>query len=139
MENYVNSKFRITKNLSEDEYFIFCSDDEVTMDRVNQIVFKAQLLPFSQQREEGQTAFLRENSMFVNYNDSDFSMSINDLALKGRHNVYNSMAAGIAGHAYYHNKDASASLSDFQGLSTGSNGFSRFVAYSTLTTLRPPM
>ncbi|HNS29048.1 MAG TPA: UDP-N-acetylmuramoyl-L-alanine--D-glutamate ligase [Tenuifilaceae bacterium] len=117
MENYVNSKFRITKNLSEDEYFIFCSDDEVTMDRVNQIVFKAQLLPFSQQREEGQTAFRRDNSMFVNYNDSDFSMSINDLALKGRHNVYNSMAAGIAGHALHIRKDViRESLSDFQGV-----------------------
>jgi UDP-N-acetylmuramoylalanine--D-glutamate ligase len=117
MENYVNSKFRITKNLSEDECFIFCSDDEVTTDRVNQIVLKAQLLPFSQQKEEGQTAFLRDNSMFVNYNDSDFNMSINDLALKGRHNVYNSMAAGIAGHVLNIRKDViRESLSDFQGV-----------------------
>jgi UDP-N-acetylmuramoylalanine--D-glutamate ligase len=117
MENYVNSKFRITKNLSEDECFIFCSDDEVTTDRVNQIVLKAQLLPFSQQKEEGQTAFLRDNSMFVNYNDSDFNMSIYDLALKGRHNVYNSMAAGIAGHVLNIRKDViRESLSDFQGV-----------------------
>jgi UDP-N-acetylmuramoylalanine--D-glutamate ligase len=117
MENYVKSKFRITQNLSEDECFIFCSDDEVTTERLNQIVVKAQLLPFSQEREEGQTAFLRETLMHVNYNDSDFNMSINDLALKGRHNVYNSMAAGIVGHVMNIRKDIiRESLSDFQGV-----------------------
>ncbi len=117
MQNYVESKFRITQNLSEDEFFIFCSDDEVTTDQLNRIVLKAQQLPFSQEKMENQTAFLENNSIYVNYNNSDFNMSINDLALKGRHNVYNSMAAGIAGHVLsIRNEVIRESLSAFQGV-----------------------
>jgi len=117
MQNYVESKFRITQNLSEDEFFIFCSDDEVTTDQLNRIVLKAQQLPFSQEKKEKQTAFLENNSIYVNYNNSDFNMSINDLTLKGRHNVYNSMAAGIAGHVLsIRNEVIRESLSAFQGV-----------------------
>lgn len=117
MQRYVESKFRITQNLSEQECFIFCSDDEVTIEQLNRIVVTAQQLPFSQQRVEGQTAYLKDESLFVNYNNSDFSMTIQDLALKGRHNVYNSMAAGIAGHVLNIRKDViRQSLSDFQGV-----------------------
>ncbi|MDD3891474.1 MAG: UDP-N-acetylmuramoyl-L-alanine--D-glutamate ligase [Bacteroidales bacterium] len=117
MENYVKSKFRITQNLSEDECFIFCSDNDVTTEHLKQIVLKAKLLPFSQETDEGQTAFLIDNLMHINHNNSDFSMSINDLALKGRHNVYDSMAAGIAGHVLDIRKDViRESLSDFQGV-----------------------
>lgn len=117
MQNYVNSKFRITQNLSEDECFIFCSDNEITTEHLKQIVLKTKLLPFSQENQEGQTAFLIDNLMHVNYNNSDFNMSINELALKGRHNVYNSMAAGIAGHVLNLRKEViRESLSDFQGV-----------------------
>jgi UDP-N-acetylmuramoylalanine--D-glutamate ligase len=117
MENYVKSKFRITQNLSEDECFIFCSDNDVTTDHLKQIVLKAQLLPFSQDKQEGQTAFLIDSLMHINHNNSDFNMSIDELALKGRHNVYNSMAAGIAGHVLNIRKDViRESLCDFQGV-----------------------
>jgi UDP-N-acetylmuramoylalanine--D-glutamate ligase len=117
MQNYVNSKFRITQNLSEEECFIFCSDNDITNEHLKQIVLKTQLLPFSQEKQEDQTAFLIDNLMHINYNNSDFDMSINELALKGRHNVYNSMAAGIAGHVLKLRKEViRESLSDFQGV-----------------------
>jgi len=117
MQNYVESKFRITKNLSEDDCFIFCSDDSVTVEQLKRIVLRAQQLPFSQREKENQTAWLEDLDMFINYNNSDFSMSINDLSLKGKHNVYNSMAAGIAGHVLNIRKDViRESLSDFQGV-----------------------
>ena len=117
MENYVRSKFRITQNLSEDECFIFCSDNDITTEHLKDIVLKAQLLPFSHEKTEGQTAYLIDSLMYVNYNNSDFNMSINELALKGRHNVYNSMAAGIAGHVLNIRKDViRESLSNFQGV-----------------------
>ncbi|HDP55299.1 MAG TPA: UDP-N-acetylmuramoyl-L-alanine--D-glutamate ligase [Bacteroidetes bacterium] len=117
MESYVKSKFRITQNLSEDECFIFCSDNDVTTDHLKQIVLKAQLLPFSQDKQEGQTAFLIDSLMHINHNNSDFNMSIDELALKGRHNVYNSMAAGIAGHVLNIRKDViRESLCNFQGV-----------------------
>ncbi len=117
MQNYVESKFRITRNLSEDDCFIFCSDDAVTVDQLKKIVLRAQQLPFSQRIKENQTAWLEEMDMFINYNNSDFSMSINDLSLKGKHNVYNSMAAGIAGQVLNIRKEViRESLSDFQGV-----------------------
>ncbi len=117
MEEYVKSKFRITQNMSEDEYFIFCSDNDVTTDHLKQIVLKAQMLSFSQEQHQGQTAFLLDDTMYLNFNNNDFSMSINDLALQGRHNVYNSMAAGIAGQVLDIRKDViRESLADFQGV-----------------------
>ena len=117
MQNYVNSKFRITKNLSQDECFIFCSDNEITTDHLNQIVTKAQLLPFSQEKQDDQTAYLIDKLMYVNYNNSDFNMSIEELSLKGRHNVYNSMAAGITGHVLNIRKEViRESLASFMGV-----------------------
>jgi UDP-N-acetylmuramoylalanine--D-glutamate ligase len=117
MQNYVESKFRITRNLEEDDCFIFCSDDEVTAEQLNQIVIRAQQLPFSIKTKEKQTAYLDGNQMFITYNNSDFNMSISDLSLKGKHNVYNSMAAGLAGHVLNIRKDIiRESLADFQGV-----------------------
>ena len=117
MQNYVESKFRITQNLTEEECFIFCSDDEVTVDHLNKIVLKAQQLPFSQEKKENQTAYLENNYMHLNFNNSDFNMSIQELTIKGRHNVYNSMAAGIAGQVLnIRNEVIRESLSAFQGV-----------------------
>jgi len=117
MQNYVESKFRITRNLSEDDCFIFCSDDAVTVEQLKRIVLRAQQLPFSQQMKINQAAWVENEHIFVNYNDSDFSMSIQELSLKGKHNIYNSMAAGIAGHVLNIRKEViRESLSDFQGV-----------------------
>lgn len=117
MQNYVESKFRITRNLSEDDCFIFCSDDAVTVEQLKKIVLRAQQLPFSQRTKENQTAWLENLDMFINYDNSNFNMSINDLSLKGKHNIYNSMAAGIAGHVLNIRKEViRESLSDFQGV-----------------------
>lgn len=96
MENYVKAKFRITRNMSSDDCFIFCSDDEITINHLNQIVVKAQKLPFTQKEEVGQGAFVKEDRMIVRYKDQECDMYLQELALGGRHNVYNSMAAAIA-------------------------------------------
>lgn len=117
MQNYVESKFRITRNLSEDDCFIFCSDDSVTVEQLKRIVLRAQQLPFSQQTKINQVAWLENEHIYVNYDNSDFSMSINELSLKGKHNIYNSMAAGLAGHVLNIRKEViRESLSDFQGV-----------------------
>ena len=97
LENYVRAKFRITRNMSSDDCFIFCSDDEITINHLNKIIVKAKQLPFSQKKEVAEGAFLKDDRMIVRYNDSECDMFIRDLALGGRHNVYNSMAAAIAG------------------------------------------
>ena len=96
MENYVRSKFRITRNMSSDDCFIFCSDDEITIRHLDQIITKAQKLPFTQKEEVPQGAFVKDDKMVVRYKEQECDMYLQELALGGRHNVYNSMAAAIA-------------------------------------------
>jgi UDP-N-acetylmuramoylalanine--D-glutamate ligase len=96
MENYIKSKFRITRNMSSDDCFIFCSDDEITIRHLDQIVMKAQKLPFTQTGEVEQGAFVKEDRMIVRYKEDECDMYLQELALGGRHNVYNSMAAALA-------------------------------------------
>lgn len=96
MEEYVKAKFRITRNMSSEDCFIFCSDDEITINHLNKIVVKAKQLPFTQKTEVAQGAFVKEDKIVIRYQDSECDMYIRELALGGRHNVYNSMAAAIA-------------------------------------------
>ena len=96
MENYVKAKFRITRNMSSEDCFIFCSDDEITIRHLDQIVMKAQKLPFTQKDVVEQGAFVREDRMIVRYKDDECDMYLQELALGGKHNVYNSMAAALA-------------------------------------------
>ncbi len=99
MENYVKSKFRITRNMSSDDCFIFCSDDDITIKHLDQIVMKAQKLPFTQKSEVEQGAFVKDDRMIVRYKDDECDMYLQELALGGKHNIYNSMAAAIAAKA----------------------------------------
>ena len=99
MENYVKSKFRITRNMSDDDCFIFCSDDEITINHLNKIVVKAQQLPFTQKQEVPQGAFLKDDRIIVRYKEQECDMYLQELALGGKHNVYNSMAAALAAKA----------------------------------------
>lgn len=96
MENYVKSKFRITRNMSSEDCFIFCSDDEITIRHLDQIITKAQKLPFTQETEVEQGAFVQGDKMIVRYKEQECDMYLQELALGGKHNVYNSMAAAIA-------------------------------------------
>ena len=115
LENYVKAKFRITRNMSSEDCFIFCSDDEITVSHLNKIVVKAKMLPFSQKKEVKQGAFLKDDRMVVRYEDSECDMFIRELALGGKHNVYNSMAAARAGKVMdIDNKVIRDSLSTFQ-------------------------
>jgi UDP-N-acetylmuramoylalanine--D-glutamate ligase len=117
MQNYVNSKFRITQNMSEDDCFIFCSDDEVTMAHLNKIVLKAQQLPFSQTEEVAQGAFVEHDKLRARYRNCEFSMLLQELSLQGRHNVYNSMAAAVAGQVLkIRNEVIRESLMTFKGV-----------------------
>ena len=117
MENYVKAKFRITRNMDSDDCFIFCSDDEITISHLNQIVVKAKMLPFSQKEEVSEGAFLKDDRMVVRVGDNECGMFIRELALGGKHNVYNSMAAAIAGKVMnIDNEDIRRSLSTFQAV-----------------------
>ncbi len=97
LQNYVNAKFRITRNMKAEDCFIFCSDDEITIKNLNQIVIKAQMLPISQEHEENPGAYSDGEKIHVNYGNDPYEMYIDDMSLRGRHNVYNSMAAALTG------------------------------------------
>ena len=117
MENYVRSKFRITRNMSSDDCFIFCSDDDITVNHLNQIVVKAQQLPFTQKGEVQQGAFVKEDKMIVRYQEQECDMYLQELALGGRHNIYNSMAAALAAKAMdIDNEVIREGLSSFQAV-----------------------
>lgn len=101
LQEYANAKFRITQNMNADDCFIFCQDDEITMENLNKIVLKAKKLPFTQEEKpQGEPvsdgAYIQDGQMYVQYGEKEFSMFINELALQGKHNVYNSMAAALS-------------------------------------------
>ena len=99
MENYVKAKFRVTRNMSSDDCFIFCSDDEITVNHLNQIVMKAKTLPFTQKTQVEQGAYIDGDRMIVRFKEEECDMYLQDLALGGKHNIYNSMAAALAAKA----------------------------------------
>ena len=99
MENYVAAKFRITRNLRPEDCFIFDSDDEITIGHLDKIILQAKMLPFTQKKEVEQGAFLRDDKIVVKYEESESEIYIKELALGGKHNIYNSMAAALAAKA----------------------------------------
>ncbi len=117
-QNYVDSKLRVAQNLTEEEYFVFCSDDEITIKELEKIVSRAEQLPFAYQKKEMDVAWVEDDvHMHIEFDDVDFSMSVEELSLKGRHNTYNSMAAGIAGNVLkIRNEVIREALMDFQGV-----------------------
>ena len=99
LENYVRSKFRIIRNLGPDDCFIFDSDDAVTIGHLDKIITQAKMLPFSQQKEVDQGAYLEDHKIVMKYKDDESEIYLNELALGGKHNLYNSMAAALAAKA----------------------------------------
>ena len=100
MENYVRAKFKIVRNLRPEDCFIFDSDDAITVEHLSKIVLKAKMLPFSQEKkdfEEG--AWVDGSRIVVRYERNESELYLQDLALGGRHNIYNSMAAALAAKA----------------------------------------
>ncbi|MDO3645281.1 UDP-N-acetylmuramoyl-L-alanine--D-glutamate ligase [Mucilaginibacter sp. L3T2-6] len=95
MENYAASKFRISQNQTADSYFIYCADDPETVKGMQGRSFAAKLLPFSIEKKVDEGAYLEDNNIIIHIHQQLFKMSINDLALQGKHNIYNSMASGI--------------------------------------------
>ena len=100
MENYVKAKFKITRNLRPEDCFIFDSDDKITIEHLSKIVLQAKMLPFTQERKNlGQGAWLEDDKFVVRYEDNDTDVYLKELALGGKHNIYNSMAAALAAKA----------------------------------------
>ena len=117
MQGYTDSKFRIIQKQTESDFFIYCADDEVTKTEIEKRDIKALQLPFSLNQELEDGAYKKEETLIIKYKSNELTMSIHDLALKGQHNMYNSMAAGIASQVVKIRKDdIRESLSNFHGV-----------------------
>ena len=119
MEKYADSKFRITQNQTKDDAFIYCVDDPVTMNMIEGKKIKAKQYPFSIKQKVERGAFLKENKQIIinTNNKNKLSMTIQELALQGKHNIYNSMAAGVASKLVDVRKETiRESLTDFHNI-----------------------
>jgi UDP-N-acetylmuramoylalanine--D-glutamate ligase len=95
MENYAASKFRITQNQTASDVFIYCADDAETLKGMKSRTFSAKQYPFSIEKNITTGACLQNDNIVINTPQEHFEMSITELALQGKHNIYNSMASGI--------------------------------------------
>jgi UDP-N-acetylmuramoylalanine--D-glutamate ligase len=117
MQKYIDSKLRVTQNQTESDYFIWCADDPVSVDEMKKRHLVSCSLPFSVEKTQGMAAFAEDENLIIDITQKISLMTIHDLALKGRHNTYNSMAAAIAGKVLNIRKETiRESLTDFQGV-----------------------
>ena len=116
-QNYIDSKFKIVQNLAGKDYFVYCFDDEVIVNQIKKLNINAKMLPFTLTDKVMEGAYIRDNSINIKVKNSNFSMLMQDLALQGKHNTYNSMAAGITASVLNIRKDIiRESLMDFQSV-----------------------
>lgn len=95
-ENYIKAKFKITANQTADDVFIYCADDPVTMKYLKNQNINSNSFPFTMNHEQQKGAFIKDGTMTIAVNDDKLTMSVDDFKIKGKHNQYNTMAAGIA-------------------------------------------
>jgi len=113
MQNYVNSKFRIVQNQTTNDWFIFNADDSIISSEMKKRTPQVNLAPFSLKEEQNPGAYTLNKQLIININQQ-FAMSIHELALKGKHNTQNALAAGIAARLVEIRKDiVRESLEDF--------------------------
>ena len=96
LEGYAEAKFRIIQNLAQKDYFIYGADSFYLTYRLSQENISAKKLPFSLERKILEGAYANDQQLFINQNQNTITMNLNQLSLRGKHNVYNSMAAGLA-------------------------------------------
>lgn len=117
LQNYVEAKFNIAKYQTASDYFIYCADDEISMQNFERYPTKAQKIPFSYDKVLAEGGYVQNETIIINHQNSQFTMSVSELGIKGRHNVYNSLAAGIVANVYgLRKEEIRQSLSDFKSL-----------------------
>lgn len=117
MQNYIDSKFRIIQNQTANDFFIYGADDPIIQKELKKRDIQAVGLPFGWSKAPRNGAGISGDNIVINWNQNTFTMSIFDFSLQGKHNTYNSMAAGLAGTVLnIRNEKIRESLSDFKGV-----------------------
>jgi UDP-N-acetylmuramoylalanine--D-glutamate ligase len=116
-ENYIASKFRITMNQTSEDFLIYDADDEAIAEWFKNNKTKAQLIPFSLSKTFEKGAFIKDNNMEININEEEFTMETETMALEGKHNMKNAMAAtAVAKLLQIRKSTIRESLMNFQGV-----------------------
>jgi len=117
MQNYTDSKMRITQNQRPEDWFVYCADDPIIQVELTKRDIKAHKVPFTIMQVLKEGGWVENDTMKLNVNNNTFDMTIYELALQGKHNLNNSMAAGISGSILNLRKEGIREcLSDFQGV-----------------------
>ena len=116
-ENYIDSKFRITMNQTEDDYLIYDADDEAIKEWFKTHKTKAKLIPFSLTKTFSEGVYINNNKMEIKISQEEFTMDTEYIALEGKHNMKNAMAAtSVAKLMQIRKATIRESLSNFQGV-----------------------
>jgi UDP-N-acetylmuramoylalanine--D-glutamate ligase len=99
IKNYINSKFKIIQNQTQEDVFIYSLDDETTTQNITNYSIQSTLAPFTMSKQLPQGAYLLNAKMHLKWKNEEMQMNISDFAIKGKHNQYNSMAASLAATA----------------------------------------
>ena len=99
VEKYIDSKFRIAENQQAEDVFIYCLDDETTINNIGRYNIKSTLYPITMSKELPQGAYLANEKMNLKWKSEEMQMSIDDFKIKGKHNQLNAMAASLAATA----------------------------------------
>ena len=117
MENYVAAKFRILQNQTGDDSFIFWENDPIIAAQLKRLKIEAKMYPFSEEDETSASAYLEDGKVIFHTGDSEMEIPRDELALKGLHNLYNSMAAGLSASILNIKKDViRRALEDFEAV-----------------------
>ncbi len=116
-QNYIDSKLRIVQNMTPNDYFIYWEGDPIVAKEIEKRDIKAKMCPFNIDKKEGLAAFIENENYTININNKQMSMEKEKISIKGLHNTYNAMAAGITAFASGITSDkVREALSDFQGV-----------------------
>ncbi|MCF8296381.1 MAG: UDP-N-acetylmuramoyl-L-alanine--D-glutamate ligase [Saprospiraceae bacterium] len=117
-QNYVDSKFRIIQNMKSEDAFVCCVDDETISKELKSRTIIPKFYPFSIKKQfQSEGAFIDEHNLKININSNILTMTLEELALQGKHNIYNSLAAGVSARLLDVRKEIiRESLTDFQAV-----------------------
>ena len=116
-QNYIDAKMRITQNQTEDDVFIYWNDDEVIQKELEKIAIKAKKRPFSLTATPQMAAYTQQNQLNLATINGELQMELDELGLRGQHNLYNSMAAALSAASFHIQKESIRnSLHTFAGV-----------------------
>ncbi len=117
MENYVDSKFRIVRNQTAEDAFIYWNDDPIISEKLSKLSLSGKCYPFAEKHEPDTQAYTEDGELTIDTPDNRLTMGVDELSLQGRHNLYNSMAAGLSASLLHIKKESiRKALSNFQSV-----------------------